>query len=679
MDAVELPLPVEVASANKLMGSEGFARAGVTVKELEACDSDGVSVIVNPSIECYSSFLTEKAHAINAFFDPEPRKQDNQLLSNQGEALAEVFRNRCKNGLLLSPKAEEQSERKAGKVSRNSSSNLSSKRQRVAKLQDPSLAGVDGIEDMSHKLSSCSLKPCSSEKVQLVKQKNNFNSKRGDKRSLRVPVKTKYDSFSVKAGLTSFGSAAGGNNLFGVYGLKSDSHDFTKLIDDLPLNELLHGNYQAPCLGKDKGKKTTVVNESFLHSVRKSCSILQLPRPVQSQNNAEIDSCSNKKMSPWLLSSVSVEASGVNGDTGDSSVIDVSSSNKDTCIKSETPANPLDLPLYQPSDILQRMALPPPKDLESLLLDAAKPNLSSKNTSDLRSGKQISRRVSLPPFPWSHTSSGHCRTSSDLVKLSTSKGTCQGRWQRIGKEVKNSLGIANSDFTDLESLTYDQSLVPSGLKVAFVDNVTSQISTSPTGQGWDSYATCSKESGGKVNHSGNAGHCPRLYAAAETLYGIATGSPRQNVDRMMRWPKKSSQKTMKARKLKFNGKTEEPQATLVSALQSENLARNEEIITFPSKKPKLSNIHNKRDLNHVRKEAVNWSTPRSSRSLPNKTGKDSVIAADTRHTTTNIVKQPCMMPPPPPVVRVSDFASNSQQKLRKLMPIEWNRGRDRLE
>lgn len=166
---------------------------------------------------------------------------------------------------------------------------------------------------------------------------------------------------------------------------------------------------------------------------------------------------------------------------------------QDTCIKSETPTNPLDLPLYQPKDILQRLALPPPKDLESLLLDAAKPTLSSKNTADLRSGKQISRRVSLPPFPWSHTSSGQSRTSSDAVKLSTSKGACQGRWLRIEKDVKSSLSIATSDFTDLESLTYDQSLVPSGLKVACVDNVTSpQISTSLTGRGWDSYTTCSK-------------------------------------------------------------------------------------------------------------------------------------------------------------------------------------------
>lgn len=680
MDAVEFSYPVvdvAAAVAPKLMGS-------VPVKELEACESDRDSVIVSPSsIECCSSFLSEKVHAISAselvswdkILDPGSRKQDKQLPRNQGEASSGAFHDRCKNGLLLTPKVEGvQLEQKAGKASRSNS--LCSKRPRVIQLQYPPLAGVDGIKDVSQKLGSCSLKCTSSDKTQLAKQKNNF-SKRGDKRSLRVPVKNKYDSFSVKAGITNFGSAAGGNNFFGVYGLKSDNHDVTKLIEDLPLNELLCGNYESPSLGKDKGKKAAIGTESFLQSVHKACSTLQPPRSVQSQNNGETDSCLSKKMSPWLLSSVSVEASGINGDTGDSSPIYVSSSKKDACIKSETRANPLDLPLYQPLDILQRLGLPPPKDLESLLLDAAKPAVSSKNTPEMRSVTQIARRVSLPPFPWSHTSSGHCRASSDVVKLSTSKGTCQGRWQRIGKNITNALDITTSNLTDLESLTYDQNLVPSGLKVARLDHeISPQISSCLTGCAWDSLASCSKgpsvslgnaESGGKTNHPGNAGHCPKLLAAAQTLYDIATRPPRQNLDRVFRWPKKSSQKAMKARKLKSTEKSEEPHATSVSIPRSENLGRSEEII--PPKKPKLSHINNKRDFNHIRREAVNWSAPRSSRSSPGKTIKDSL--ADTRHTTANIVRQSCMMPPPP--VRVSENASNGQPKLRKLMPFEWNR------
>lgn len=136
---------------------------------------------------------------------------------------------------------------------------------------------------------------------------------------------------------------------------------------------------------------------------------------------------------------------------------------QDSCIKPDAPAIPLDLPLYQPKDILKRLMLAEPKDLDSLLLDAAKSSVSSRNTSDLRPVKQMSRKVSLPPFPWSHTYSGHSRTNSDAIKLPATRSTCQGKWVRIGN-VSSSSRIATDCLANLESLTYDQSLVPSGLR-----------------------------------------------------------------------------------------------------------------------------------------------------------------------------------------------------------------------
>ena len=64
------------------------------------------------------------------------------------------------------------------------------------------------------------------EKTQSAKQKNNFGSKRGERRHSRVTVKTKYDSFSVKAGLSSFGSAGGGNSFFGMI----QSHEYFAFV-----------------------------------------------------------------------------------------------------------------------------------------------------------------------------------------------------------------------------------------------------------------------------------------------------------------------------------------------------------------------------------------------------------------------------------------------------------------
>lgn len=122
------------------------------------------------------------------------------------------------------------------------------------------------------------------------------------------------------------------------------------------------------------------------------------------------------------------------------------------------PSSPPDFSLCQPKDILERLALPPPKDLDSLLLDATKPS-STRNNSDTRSGKQILRRASLPPFPWSHTING-CRTNPDAVKLLSNKSMCQGRWVKI-PNTSSSPGTATGCFTNLESLAYNPSLIPS--------------------------------------------------------------------------------------------------------------------------------------------------------------------------------------------------------------------------
>lgn len=113
--------------------------------------------------------MSAAVHAISAselvswdkILDPRSRKQDKQLPRSQGEASAGVFHDRCKKGLLLTPKVEGvQLEQKAGKALRSNS--LCSKRPRVIQLQYPPLAGVDGIKDVSQKLGSCSLKCTSS-------------------------------------------------------------------------------------------------------------------------------------------------------------------------------------------------------------------------------------------------------------------------------------------------------------------------------------------------------------------------------------------------------------------------------------------------------------------------------------------------------------------------------------
>lgn len=113
----------------------------------------------------------------------------------------------------------------------------------------------------------------------------------------------------------------------GLYGLKHDFHDVTNLMDEPPLDELLKGTFDCPIISKDKGKKASNNNESFLSSVRKACSIVQSPKPIQSQN-MEMDCSSNKKMSTSQFSSICAVENDVNEDKEQSCSTDMSSCQK---------------------------------------------------------------------------------------------------------------------------------------------------------------------------------------------------------------------------------------------------------------------------------------------------------------------------------------------------------------
>lgn len=71
--------------------------------------------------------------------------------------------------------------------------------------------------------------------------------------------------------------------------MKSDNRDVTKDLNDLSLSELLDGSYACPVGSKDKGKKATTLNENVLHSVRKACSLFELPRTQSPDGDNKTD------------------------------------------------------------------------------------------------------------------------------------------------------------------------------------------------------------------------------------------------------------------------------------------------------------------------------------------------------------------------------------------------------
>ncbi|GAB4857440.1 hypothetical protein Ancab_015349 [Ancistrocladus abbreviatus] len=672
MEPVELAIPAAVA-VSKLMGSDSFGGARVIASDAEACQSDCVpdfgkiekcsSVLSHRDLRGHGN-ASESSSGIEKT-DTESCQSTCQLPSLLKEDMAQELSHGEMNitSMLVPGSEEKQLQRKRGKVPR--SGNGCFKRPRMPQAENlMSQAEADDLKAASDKVGPLLVKCSNGENSLTVRTKNSLNNKRGDRRSSKVALKAKNDIFSLKAGSVGFNPAPGGSNAFAMYGLKSDVHDVTKLIDDISLNELLDGSYQCPTFGKDKGKKAANVNENILDSVKKACSILRVEGPVLGKQSEEMDIGLNKKAPLLPLTSSSCVVSGIDGDEETSQALELSSFDRESCTKVKVSVESGNPPLCQPGDMLERLALPPPKDLESLLQDAAKPAVSSRYT-DPRSSKLIYHRLSLPPFPWSHNHSGHCKSNSEAAKLSN-RSTCQGRWVRIGN-TSSVLGGGTECFTNLDSFRYDHSLVPAGLlKYALPQAATASTFVNvPQSEPASSSAICPTAA-----QSSPGLHSPRVLTAAQTLCDIANWCLKNDPNGVIKWPKRPSQKAMKARKFKSSEKPGDV-LTPKSEMRDTGVVRTVDNVAL-SKKPKLSMAEKKEDYAHsnATRGPNYWPAPRSSRSSPVRSSRDSVVEA--KHCNGNSAKQPFMVPPPP---RFLDKASHSQQKLRKVVPMDWSRAK----
>ncbi|KAL0447871.1 UNVERIFIED_CONTAM: hypothetical protein Slati_1915000 [Sesamum latifolium] len=616
--AVEVAAPAAVEVARFMRSAEGFGSGGsgdVLVGEVR-CHKEGA---------CSSGGIKDDIHSVNlsepAFWrnitDSEPCLDVCKPSSLHGN---DATNDRVSGNTTCHPSTLDLDAKlalqKSGKIVRNSSG--CTKRSGLSQMEvskpKPGLPNINGISpELASSSASCSL----SEKNQLVKQKNSSTSRRGDKRNSKVKNKNRCDSFSLKNGLVGFNSATGGNNFY---------------------DELLHGSYSSPSTAEDKGEKAPNSNNNLLESVRKACSVLQAQKVLQAQNCAEIDTSCIQKGSTSLVT-VNSAPGQTDDDKGDNCAADLPLSDKVQDSDVKIHLSNVDSPLYQPKDVFERLALPPPKDLDSLLSDASKPT-SSKST-DPRVGKPVSHRTGLPPFPWSHSFSGHNKVGSDAVKLSTSRTICQGRWVKVKNSTVLQKGSVNL-LADFETLTFDQSLVPStNLLSEHREN-----EVAPAERVLSASGACS-----------TSNDYSQTCAAAKTLLDMAAHSLKQNPCPTIKLLKKPCQMAMKASKLKSVERSDklfdEPKSTMrpTNPLKVGNDG-------FPSKKLKLSTDVKQTYIVHaepVRKEPLHWSV----KSPPRKLFRDS--NAGTNNYGINLVKKSCMMKPP----RGADRPSSSQQKFRK--------------
>ncbi|CAN4095226.1 unnamed protein product [Withania somnifera] len=624
MEALKGPVVVEV-DVSKIMGSESFSGGG---RKLERS-----SVVIGPSIERISGSVRRKELA---FWSKMPQTEFSGHQSRhhiQDASEDHSFGNT--NAILPLTLGLEatQSHRNFGKVGRNSTSNP--KRSRIMQMNISVNRIVEDGKGVSAELSANPTNCKNGERSQILKQRQNSSGKRSDKRNGKV---TK-SNFSLKS-LVGFGSAAGGRNFLGMYGLKSDVMDVTKDVDDLSLRELLDGSYKCAPFTKDKRNKASNSNDSLMQLVKDANSMLRPQKSIQMQSS-NVDS----NLSCVHSYTSSSSASRNDGDKGETRTDNLSSDQvQEYSGKVQTVATMCHSPSHKPKDVLERLALTPSKDLDSLLMDTVKP-ASSRTSSDLRLSKPSSQRNGLPPFPWSHTCSGHPKTVPDSAKLSTSKMVCQGRWVRVENTLtplKGSTGF----LVELQSLTDNHKLVPTGFQVSGPSkNENASLNR-------DSFTIC--ETISSLIAASNTpevppAESPGILVAAETLCKISTHSLKQNTEVTTKSLKKPSQKSMRACKL--TEKSENQFVASKPVVGSNNLVGIADVI-LPSKKLRLSVNFRKPD----RKGLIPCSAE-SIRSTPVKSFSESESFSN------SVVNKPCMMSP---YTRVTEKACGSDQKLKKV-------------
>ncbi|XP_018457682.1 uncharacterized protein LOC108828472 [Raphanus sativus] len=655
---------LEVSLQAKLMGSEGCG--GVRVSSNKTADNNNNCEKTRVEIERCSASVSKKGGGSSSSGVSDPslwRKlmHSHEFVHDRLTKLRVETSSEPQNGYLpiASPESAESS-RKRGKLSRSSSSNLTSKRSRLILLDDT-------VRDNDTK-ELCGQGSTLSDKPLAVKQRSSCNGKRSDKRNPKVPTRT----------FSTLNTSTGENAFFGAYGLKPEINDVTKLVEDLSLNKLLEGSYECPSLAKDKMKKLENTNDTLLSVVRNVWSVLPTRRHVQSQSSAELD---RSLESP---SSISATVNGENSVKVNALDGDLSPSSKDHCFNPEIPSTPLNFPLCQSGDVLKRLGLPPPKDLDSLLQDTSKPSQNSKNVSDQqRSAKQLPHRGGLPHFPWSQAYNASSRTNSEAAKLLTGKTLCQGRWLRIAETTTSSHESKTNQFANLESLTFNQDLVlpvqkltVAGTKTsqAILANTTSCQCTEASVSTFQKAACVPIEAEGSRDVQDGARSCPQLLAAAQTLcdFAVQSGNHNNNPNGILRWPTKLSQKSMKARKSKLietplerHVTTESSSLHLISSSKKSNHVRKDSAA-----------VHKYHDRHHLPKPSkrLKLSTMEMENkkgSFPSSSSPSTAVELDRKHSSSNKFKNHSrmMMPPPPPPARTLQKSSTYPHKARRFPGI----------
>lgn len=164
--------------------------------------------------------------------------------------------------------------------------------------------------------------------------------------------------------------------------------------------------------------------------------------------------------------------------------------------------------------------------------------------------------------------------------------------------------------------------------------------------------------------------CPLLIAAAQTLcdFTIQPGN-QNNPNGILRWPKKLSQKSMKARKSKLIEKPLERNGTIVSSLELNSSIKNNNHVRKDSAAEHNHNHHHNHHHHPKPSKRLKLSTMENKKGSFPSSSSLAAIESDRKHSSSSSSKfrnhSRMMMPPPPPPKRTLQKSSTYPQKARK--------------
>lgn len=468
MESAELPLPTNPAVAKLLphkRANGSAVESGIRVLSVPELSKVGVPE---------SLYRSGSGSAVKA--EIRCKENNSPFLNSNGKTCGVPLFQSAEKILVskLHGKTAKEIKSKSGRRTKNGG--LSRKRTRT-NPEEALLNSVDGPDSTNVPMKKTDLKDPScpipfNGKSRKLNGKHSQASKTGKKRSCKSDRMTGAGSFGRKTG--PINPNAGGKNILGIYGLKSNSIDVSKHMANLTLTDLLNGYCEVARFSRTDTRESNINNENIIQTVKNICKILPSQSVISKKKVNDLDNTYslNGQLSGWPISQNKVNemnfGAKIEDTTDQGKVVGQESSRRKEVWSSEpceadseglvkATTNSVfpvhNLPFYQPEEFSKCLGIPSVETVDTLIAQCPFQMAAGLQSSSLRhSNTYTVQSGTIPPFHWSLPHVGPYKGYLDTGRLSMNRNTMQSRWIRVGAtEFKNKYCSNESRSVPLET------------------------------------------------------------------------------------------------------------------------------------------------------------------------------------------------------------------------------------